>query len=143
SVLSCFMQNFKVNRAMASFWTIGDTARTYDAAFSFWETCRSLMPLAVHELRYEDMIADMAGTISPLTQFLGLDWHPEMLDFQKTARERRMIRTPSYAQVTEQLYTRARGRWERYRDQMDADLPVLDRWVSHFGYSPVLPAPGT
>lgn len=137
-VLSCFMQNFHVNRAMASFLDMDNAARTYDAALRFWEASRAALGLNVHQIHYEDVVADMAGETRKLTAFLGLDWEDGMLDFQQTAAGRGYIRTPSYAQVTEQVYTRARGRWERYRQQIAHVLPVLDPWARRYGYGPVL-----
>lgn len=137
-VLSCFMQNFRVNRAMASFWAIETAAQTYAAAFDFWENCDAIMTLDVHRIRYEDMVADLPGAIEPLVRFLGLEWDPAMLDFQRTAGERRMIRTPSYAQVTEGIYTRAQGRWENYRREMGPALPILAPWAERYGYGDVL-----
>lgn len=137
-VLSCFMQNFHVNRAMASFLDMDNAARTYDAAMGFWERSREVFPLSVHEIRYEDVVADMAGATRQLIDYLGLPWREEMLDYQQTASERGYIRTPSYAQVTEKVYTRSRGRWERYRTQIEHVLPVLDPWARHFGYGSLL-----
>ena len=46
------------------------------------------------------------------------------------------MRTPSYWQVTEKLYTRAAARWLRYRDQLAPVLPVLEPWAARFGYEP-------
>jgi tetratricopeptide (TPR) repeat protein len=136
-VLSCFMQNFQVNRAMASFWNVESAARVYDLAFSYFEKCRSIMPLNVHQIRYEDLIADQSGEIARLASFLGLESNEEMLDFQKTAKDRGRVRTPSYSQITEGVYQRARGRWLNYRDHMGAAIKTLAPWVSRHGYEPI------
>jgi hypothetical protein len=37
--------------------------------------------------------------------------------------------------VTEKIYTRAAGRWQRYYTQMGPVLPVLAPWAKKFGYS--------
>jgi tetratricopeptide (TPR) repeat protein len=134
AVLSCFMQNFRVNRAMASFWTIADAAKTYDAVFDFWENARSIMPLSVHTVRYEDLVADTAGELASLGTYLGLEPSDDMLDYQTTAAARKIVRTPSYEQITEPVYQRARGRWEKYRAHMAAALPVLSPWAERYGY---------
>lgn len=134
AVLSCFMQNFQVNRAMASFWTIEQAAKTYDAAFSFWERCRAAMPMQVEVVRYEDLIADRELELARLAGFLGVPYDDAMADYRSTARERGRVRTPSYAQITEGVYQRARGRWERYRKQMEPALPHLAPWAERFGY---------
>lgn len=136
-VLSCFMQNFLVTEAMASFLDIENAARAYDRAMTFWMKCREIFPLNVHTVRYEDMVDDLEGEMRPLLDFLGLPWDSQVLEHQKTARDRGYIRTPSYAQVTEGIYSRASGRWERYRKHMEPVLPVLAPWAERFGYEPI------
>lgn len=137
-VLSCYMQNFKPTEAMSSFLDLDNASRTYDRIFAYWEQCRALLPVDVQEVSYEEMVADAEGALRPVIAFLGLDWEGDLLDHQRTATARGYIRTPSYAQVTEKIYRRATGRWERYADKMWWVLPVLEPWVSRFGYE--LPA---
>lgn len=134
-VLSCYMQNFRPTEAMASFLDLTNAARTYDRVFAYWEQCRGIFPIQVEMLRYEDMIADPEAALKPLFDFLGLDWQAQAVDHRKTAADRGYIRTPSYAQVTQGLYTRATGRWTRYRDQMRYALPVLRPWAERYGYA--------
>jgi Flp pilus assembly protein TadD len=134
AVLSCFMQNFRINQAMASFLTLENAARFYDAAMDYWMQCRELLPLRVHEVRYEDLVQDREAVLHPLLDFLDLAWEDGVLRHEETAKSRGFIRTPSYAQVTEGIYKRARGRWERYRDRMDGVLDILAPWAIRFGY---------
>ncbi|HEY5711484.1 MAG TPA: sulfotransferase [Allosphingosinicella sp.] len=133
-VLSCFMQNFDLNDAMANFLDLGYAARLYDLVMSFWTRARDVLPLDVHEVRYEDVVADKEAALRGLVAFLGLDWDPAVLDHQKTAAARGPIITPSYAQVAQPIYTRAKGRWERYREQMAPVLPILAPWAVKMGY---------
>ncbi|HET9334972.1 MAG TPA: sulfotransferase, partial [Sphingomicrobium sp.] len=136
-VLSCFMQNFLVTESMASFLDIENAALAYDRAMTFWQKCREIFPLRVHTVRYEDMVDDLEGEMRPLLEFLGLPWDERVLEHQKTALDRGYIRTPSYAQVTEGIYKRASGRWERYRKHLEPILPILAPWVERFGYEPI------
>ncbi|MEQ1724942.1 MAG: sulfotransferase [Sphingopyxis sp.] len=133
-VLSCYMQNFKATEAMSSFLDLPNASRTYGRIFEYWEKCRAVMPLDVHMLRYEEMIDDLEGATRPLFDFLGLPWEDQVLDHQKTAVKRGYIRTPSYAQVTEKIYTSSSGRWQRYRSYMNEVLPILAPWASRYGY---------
>lgn len=135
-VLSCFMQNFKPTEAMSSFLDLANASRTYDKIFSYWEKCREILPLDVHMLRYEAMVEDVESSTRPLFEFLGLPWEDQVLDHQKTAINRGYIRTPSYAQVTEGIYSSASGRWNRYRRHMEEILPILEPWVDRYGYRP-------
>jgi tetratricopeptide (TPR) repeat protein len=134
TVLSCFMSNFQLNQAMRSFTDLGETARLYDAVFTAWTRARALLPLDIHVVRYEDMIADLEGTMRPLIDYLGLAWDPKVLDNRAAAGERGYVRTASYAQVAEPIYARAAGRWQRYRDQLAPVLPILAPWAERMGY---------
>lgn len=133
-VLSCFMQNFKLTQAMASFLDLTSGSLLYDRVMAYWLQCREILPLRLHEVRYEAMIADVEAEVRPVFDFLGLAWDETVLDHQRTARARGFIRTPSYGQVTEPIYTHATGRWERYRPQLAQVLPILEPWVQTFGY---------
>jgi len=134
-VLSCFMQSFKLNNAMANFLDLGDAARFYDKVLTLWSRCRELLNLRVHTVVYENLVSDFDGTIVPLLKFLNLDWDPALLDYRTTALKRGKINTPSYNQVTQPLYTHAKGRWENYREQMAPVLPTLLPWAERLGYS--------
>ena len=134
SVLSCFMANFQLNHAMRAFTDIEEAARLYDAVMTAWTQARERLPLDVHAIRYERMIADLEGEMRPLLDFLGIGWDPKVLDNKAAAQGRDYIRTASYAQVAEPIYARAVGRWERYRDQLAPVLPILAPWAERMGY---------
>jgi tetratricopeptide (TPR) repeat protein len=133
-VLSCFMTRFAA-RGMTNFLDLEDTARFYAQVVGYWHQARAVFPLAVHDLRYERMIEDVEGTMRPLAAFLGLEWDPRLLDHVATAKSRSYIATPSYAQVAEPIYTRARGRWERYRTHMEPVLPILAPLAERMDYA--------
>jgi tetratricopeptide (TPR) repeat protein len=133
-VLSCFMSNFQLNLGMRSFVTLDEAARTYDAVFDAWTRAETLLPLQVHRIRYERMVEDLEAEMRPLLGFLGLDWDPKVLDNRAAAAKRDHIRTASYSQVTEPIYRRSAGRWERYRKQMEPVLPILAPWAELMGY---------
>jgi hypothetical protein len=137
-VLSCFIESFAINDAMANFLDLGDAARLYDLVLTFWQRCRDGLPLAVHDVRYESLVADLEGEARPLLDFLGLPWHDAVLDHQRTARARGTILTPSYSQVIRPLYREAIGRWQRYREQMAPALPLLAPWAAQLGYGDIL-----
>ncbi len=134
SVLSCFMQQFHLNNAMASFSELQSGARLYNETFRLWDLYTQLLPLQVHAVRYEDVVADFRPTVAKLLDFLELDWNDAVLEYDKTARKR-AISTPSYHQVTEKIYTRASGRWQRYRKHMQDVIPLLEPYAKKYGYS--------
>ena len=57
-----------------------------------------------------------------------------MLDIGQRRRRAAMSRTASYSQVTEPIYQRAVGRWQRYRTHMAPILPLLAPWAERLGY---------
>jgi tetratricopeptide (TPR) repeat protein len=135
AVLSCFMANFQLNTAMREFVTLEGAARLYDTVFDHWTRATALLPVEIHRVRYERMVADLEGEMRPLLDFLGLPWDPEVLDNRASSAKRAHIRTASYSQVTEPIYSRAAGRWERYRPQMAEVLPLLAPWAERMGYA--------
>ncbi|HOB13005.1 MAG TPA: sulfotransferase [Novosphingobium sp.] len=134
AVLSCFMANFSPNFAMQSYTDLEEAARTYAAVFANFERADELLPLRVHRVRYERMIADLEGEMRPLLNFLGVAWRDEVLDNQSSAQRRGAVRTASYAQIGQPLYQRAIGRWGRYRTHLSSVLPILDPWIERLGY---------
>lgn len=135
-VLSCFITNFRLNNAMANFLTLETAAAFYAEAFAYWSKAASLLPGPVHPVAYEAMIAAPEETLRPLFEALGLGWQECVLAHRETARKRGVISTASYAQVTEPLYRRAIGRWERYQRHLAPVSEVLQPWVERFGYAP-------
>jgi tetratricopeptide (TPR) repeat protein len=134
-VLSCFITNFRLNSAMANFLRLEDAAAFYDLSFRYWSASRSVLPIRVHEVAYERMVEDPEAALRPLFDFLDLPWHSEALDHQRTAHNRGVISTASYAQVTEPIYRRAAGRWHRYRRHLEPVLPTLLGWSERLGYT--------
>ena len=132
-VLSCFMQSFDLNEAMRHFLSLEETVRYYAAVMSVGAEAMQRLGGQVHRIRYEDVVADTEGQARGLLEFLGLAWDPRVMDFQDTARGKR-INTPSYSQVVEPIYTRAKERWRRYEPQLAPVLPALAPFVGRFGY---------
>jgi hypothetical protein len=119
---------------MSNFVRLDTAAEFYDLTFSFWERSRQVFPINVHTLVYEHLIDNPEAELRRLAEALDLEWREEMLDHRKTAAGRGVIATASYAQVTEPIYRRSVGRWERYRKHLEPILPVLAPWAEKFGY---------
>ena len=133
-VLSCFMANFQLNFAMRSFTDLEEAARTYDAVFTAWERSTQLLNIPFRTIRYERLVVDPGGELAPLVDWLGLDWHDDLVDHTGTAKTRGRVRTASYSQIGEPLYTRARYRWKRYATELAPIVPILAPWAERLGY---------
>ena len=57
-----------------------------------------------------------------------------LLAHEETAQTRSEVRTASYAQIREKLYTRASGRWRRYADHLAPVMAILAPWIETMGY---------
>ena len=134
-ILSCFQQRFGLNTAMAHFLDLERAARYYAAAMSLFDLCRARLPLDIHLVRYEDVVADLDLQAHTLADCLGVAFEPAMLAFHQAAA-RRDINTPSARQVIEPLYAHSVGRWRAYAEDLAPSLPILDPWVRRFGYTP-------
>jgi hypothetical protein len=133
-VLSCFITNFKLNDGMSSFLSLETTAELYDLSFQYFERVQQLLPMATHRVVYERLVADQEGELGPLFDFLGVERHQDALDHRKTAQKRGRIKTASYSQVAEPIYSRSSGRWRNYREHLEPVLRVLRPWIDKFGY---------
>jgi hypothetical protein len=132
-ILSCYQQRFGMNAAMAQFLQLDTAAGYYDAIMRLLEICRERLELDLHQVRYEDVVADLEGAARGLAAFLGVPFEAGMLRFRETALKRD-INTPSARQVIQPLYNRSIGRWRRYTQQLAPVLPALSAWAARFGY---------
>ena len=133
-VLSCFMQAFALNNAMACFLDIVDAAQYYDAVLTFWTRARETLDLNVQTVSYEHVVSDPESALRPVIDFIGLDWKDSLLDHRATARARGAISTPSFDQVVQPISDKAVGRWRSYREQLEPALPILLPWAERLGY---------
>lgn len=133
-VLSCYLRSFRATSASASFYTLEDAAALYDRVLQLWEGYQQRLGLAVHTVRYEDLVADAAAVTGRLLEQLDVPWDDAVLDHQATARRRAVINTVSYDQVVQPLHTNASHRWQRYRGYLEGVMPVLGPWVTRLGY---------
>lgn len=134
-LFSCYATNFKLNDGMSNFLRMDTAAELYDLSFNYFEKARDVLGLPVHSVVYENVVQDRESELKSLLGFLGLDWDEDVLDHQATAAKRGRIKTASYAQVGQPIYSQAAGRWENFRRHLEPVLPVLEPWVVKFGYT--------
>jgi tetratricopeptide (TPR) repeat protein len=132
-VLSCFRRRFKMNPAMYELLTLPGAAAFYDAVMSFAEQVRPLLGLDWQVVRYENVVADLAGEMRAICEFLGLDWVEGMGDFAGRVRAREHS-TPSTAQLSRGLDQSGIDQWRHYETHLQTVLPVLRPWVQKLGY---------
>lgn len=132
-VLSCFMQRFTLNIAMANFHTLLGAVATYESVMDLWMRSGEGLGLPVHKIRYEDVVQDFEAQAKDLLQFLNVPWDARVVDFHEHAQTRH-VRTASASQVTEPLYTSALARWHRYGTYLAPHMNALRPFIESFGY---------
>jgi tetratricopeptide (TPR) repeat protein len=133
-IISCFFLNIMLNATNANFLSLERTAKHYADLMDVWLRLRELGGFDWIESRYEDVVADMEMEGRKVTEFLGLKWHPDQARSHETAR-RKVLYAPTYHDVTQPVYKRAIGRWERYATALAPVQLKLAPYCRAFGYS--------
>ena len=132
-VLSCFMQPLPLNQAGAACLTLAGTAEEYASLMGVWQTVKPRMANPCLEVRYEDMVEDLESVARKTLDFLGVPWEARVLNFYEHARKK-IVLSPTYADVTQPVFKRARGRWRNYQKYLEPHLEKLEPFVKAFGY---------
>lgn len=133
-ILSCFMQNFKLNDYMANFLNIQDSVKIYDLVMTLWKHYTTSLYINYYTIKYEDVVSNFNNSIRNLLDFLNISWSDDVLKFYKTAQSRNIISTPSYDQVYKPIYLSSTNRWKNYESKFNNQLPILNKWIKEFNY---------
>ena len=132
-IISCFFLNIMLNATNANFLSLERTAKHYADLMDVWLRMRELGGFDWIETRYEDVVNDLAGEGRRATEFLGRTWHEQQARYHETAR-RKFLFAPTYHDVTQPVYRRAMGRWERYAEVLEPWQARLAPYCRAFGY---------
>jgi hypothetical protein len=132
-ILSCYRRHFVINTTMFEFLTLDDAVDLYGAVMRLGNAAHAKLPLAFYDHRYEDLVADLNGSLARLCEFIDLPWNEAMADFHR-AETGLDVRSPSALQIRRPLNPDSVGAWRRYRTQLTPVLPLLRPWAEQFGY---------
>jgi tetratricopeptide (TPR) repeat protein len=124
-VLSCYFQNIPLNSANVNFLSLDRLAKHYADLMGTWLAVREWPGFAWIETRYEDIVADLPKEGRRVTEFLGLQWHPDQERFYEKSGAKQLY-SPTYQDVTRPVYQRSVGRWRNYERHLAPILPVLE-----------------
>lgn len=133
-VLSCYMQNFRASILGAACENLPRLAAAYVQSMQYWLEDVEIFKPNLLVSRYEDLVTDVRGHSERIAQFLGLEDAAPLLQFDRHARDKGYIGTPSYAQVIEPINRKGVDRWKRYPREFEAVLPILAPMLKHWGY---------
>jgi hypothetical protein len=134
-VISCYFQNLMLNATNANFLSLERTVKHYRDLMDVWLGLRELGGFDWIETRYEDVVENLEGQGRRATEFLGLEWHAGQSRYYENAR-RKFLFAPTYHDVTQPVYRRAVGRWERYAEVLAPLQGALAPYCRAFGYEP-------
>ncbi|MHB1207186.1 MAG: sulfotransferase family protein, partial [Rhodospirillaceae bacterium] len=88
---------------------LGQYARDYLELMAHW---KAVLPAdTIHDVAYENVVADLEGEARRLLAFCGLTWDAKVLEFYRTQRP---VATASALQVRQPIYTTALKRAQPY-----------------------------
>jgi hypothetical protein len=111
NALSIWMENFNADQRYAT--DFGDLAFFITQERRLMTHWKSVLPLRILTIQYEDVVADLEGQARRLIDFLGAPWDERCLTFHQ---QDRAVQTPSRWQVRQPIYSRSVGRWKAYAD---------------------------
>jgi hypothetical protein len=110
--VSCWMNEFRNLTWTNEQHHIAERFRTYQRLMDHW---RAVLPVTIHDVDYEETVADLEGTARRLVTAVGLEWDPACLEFHRT---KRTVRTSSLAQVRRPIYQSSVARWKHYEREL-------------------------
>jgi len=117
--VSCWMTDFRSIRWANDPEHIAGRFQQYRRIMDHW---RAVLPVPVHEVTYEETVADLEGVARRLVAACDLEWQPACLEFH---RARRPVRTASLTQVRQPVYTKSVARWKHYERELAALFAAL------------------
>jgi tetratricopeptide (TPR) repeat protein len=99
---------------------LGRYYRDYQRLMAHWNAV--LPPGAMLEVRYEDLVGDFESQARRLVEHCGLEWDQRCLAFHEAVRP---IRTASFTQVRQPIYTSSIGRSRPYREMLGPLVKAL------------------
>ncbi|MEL6476245.1 MAG: sulfotransferase [Pseudomonadota bacterium] len=133
-VTSCVLRSFRLTEFSAMLLDWGSAAELYAAEMGAWlRYRREIDPGQWVETRYEDMVADPMGEVRRILPALGLEWDAAVTRYRDRL-DGKIVNSPTQTEVRQPVHGRAVGRWRAYRRFLEPHLPVLQPFLTAFGY---------
>jgi tetratricopeptide (TPR) repeat protein len=121
--LSIYCQHFEATHSYAT--DLGDLAHAHGEYRRVMQHWRRVLPAdRLLEVRYEELVDDAELWSRRMLEFIGVQWDPLCLEFERTDRT---VLTASRWQVRQRLNRRSIGRWHRYEEYLAPLRSLLQR----------------
>jgi Tfp pilus assembly protein PilF len=131
--LSCFMQSLTINPVSSAYLTVEGTVTQYASVMGFWQTLLPRIENPFLHVRYEALVDNLEAEGRRALDFLDIGWDERVLRFDEHARGK-LVRSPTYADVTRPVFKTAVGRWRNYEKFIAPWLERLVPFIDGFGY---------
>jgi tetratricopeptide (TPR) repeat protein len=120
--LSIYRQSFTTQnyRFAYDLDSIGRFHNLYRGLMKHWH---DVFPGKIHDISYEALTADPEPEIRRLLEACELEWQAGCLSFHRTPG---LVKTASFYQVRQPMYTRSVGLWKKYEAFLQPLLDVLE-----------------
>jgi tetratricopeptide (TPR) repeat protein len=117
--LSNYRQNFATGnyRFAYDLRTVGQFHNLYRKLMKHWH---NVFPGVIYDIEYESLTRNPEPAIRQLLEACGLEWEQGCMDFYRSPG---IVRTASFYQVRQPMYTSSVGLWEKYSQFLQ---PLLD-----------------
>jgi len=125
---SAFKQYFN-DGALAytySFERLAEHQKLYATVEKHWQT---VFPQSILKIRYEDLVTSPEHSAKQLISHVNLDWQDSCLNFHKSKTP---VRTASYDQVRQPVYTSSVGSWKPYESWLEPLKSLLSTEIINY-----------
>lgn len=130
---SCFTQYLPGNPEASAFNRLDTLGEHLAANYRFWlHTREQLPPGTWRECRYESLVADFKNEAGATLEFLGLPWHEGVTEHHTNPTP---VRSPTYAEASQPIYSRAVDNWRHYEEFMGDALAPINGVLTELGYA--------
>ena len=129
SCLSAYFSNFLAGHRYTS--SLESTAQHYKQMMDMLLHYRSI-GIDFLEIHYEDLVQDQETITRRILEYIGAPWDDACLQHHKSDR---VVKTASYEQVTQKIYTSSLYRYRNYREAVKPLVPILESTLAQFVYT--------
>ncbi len=109
-----------------SFERLAEHQKLYAKAAEHWQT---MFPQSILKIRYEDLVTSPENISKQLISHVNLDWQDTCLNFHKSQTP---VRTASYDQVRQPVYTSSIGSWKPYESWLEPLKSLLKSEIDNY-----------